>query len=215
MIYHATIVRLVQPFLSRESNLERVRSYQERARSLAAASMKDIRQLLALHEVRHGWSSTIPYILHPVMVLSFASLEEIALDDDIHRSPEANEAYQGLLTCFRALSALSNSVFYAQPLFRLLTQTCQALEIQLPSEVRSTLARFSSEAWTKNAAAVVSSQYVADLRKLATDMDNSRMDSIISQWDETLSIGDESSRGASLATSDSADISEEVVKTEE
>ena len=43
--------------------------------------------------------------------------------------------------------------------------------------------RYRSDEWTKNAANLVRSQYVADMRKLVTDIENERMDSVISRWD--------------------------------
>lgn len=183
LMYHATIIRLVQPFLTRGKSTERIVSYQGRAREAASQSMRELRHLLSLHEARHGWSNAILLVLHPITITSFASLEEIALETRSNQSQDANEAYQGLLTCLRALSSLSYFCFYAQPLFRLLTQTCQSLEIRLPRDVIDTLEWYRSDDWTKNAATLVSSQYVADMRKLVTDIENERMDSVISRWD--------------------------------
>ena len=139
LMYHATIIRLVQPFLTRGNSMERVISYQSRAREVASQSMRELRYLLSLHEACHGWSNAILLVLHPITITSFASLEEIALETRSNQFRDANEVYQGLLTCLRALSSLSYFCFYAQPLFRLLTQTCQSLEIQLPRDVIETL----------------------------------------------------------------------------
>ncbi|KAF2021291.1 hypothetical protein BU24DRAFT_18465 [Aaosphaeria arxii CBS 175.79] len=211
MVYHITIIRLVQPFVSRDSPIERIRSYQDRARHLTSASIAEIRQLLTLQEIHHGWKHAIPYVLHPVMVTSFASLEEVILEEELRREPEGGVAYQGLLTCLRALSALSHTIFYAQVLFRVLAQTCLSLEMRLPPDMLDLLDLYQSDEWTKKAAASVSSQYVADLRKSALDIDNARMDSIISQWDESLALGTRSSRDSSRATSGNSDI----VKPEE
>ncbi|KAF2788826.1 hypothetical protein K505DRAFT_254615 [Melanomma pulvis-pyrius CBS 109.77] len=192
MQYNVSITRLFQPFLDQGSSLERVKIYHNRARSIFSTSMKELRRLLVLHEVHHGWSSTIPYVLHPIMVTGFGSLDEIALEDRSRLPPEQSEPYQGLLTCFHALSTLSSFVFYAQPLYRLLTQACETLDIRLPPEVTSTLGYYRSEEWTKNAANVVSSQYVADTRV----SENVRMDVVVSQWD-ALTIGDSSSTNTS------------------
>ncbi|KAF2191960.1 hypothetical protein K469DRAFT_555285 [Zopfia rhizophila CBS 207.26] len=172
---------------TRNPSLERVKSYQ-------------LRHLLKLQESCHGWSNTIPYVLHPIMVTSFGSLEEIALQNPPQSSPEFSEPYRGILTCLKALSALSNSVFYAQPLFRLLTQGCQTLGIPLPIEVMRTLGMFQTEEWTKNAASVVSSQYVADMRKTAAELENARMDAVIMQWD-ALTIGDKTGADPSRTVS--------------
>ena len=139
LMYHATIVRLVQPFLTRGNTSERVTSYQGRAREVASQSMRELRYHLSLHESCHGWSNAILLVLHPITITSFASLEEIALESRSNQLHDANEAYQGLLTCLRALSSLSYFCYYAQPLFRLLTQTCVSLDIQLPRDVIDTL----------------------------------------------------------------------------
>lgn len=191
MLYHCSNIRLAQPFLSRDSSLERVKSYHSRAQNIFSTSIKELRRLLTLQENRHGWSTAIGLVLHPIMITSFGSLEEITRGNASQIFAELSEPYQGLLTCLRALSSLSSFIFYAQPLFRLLTQSCQTLGIRLPIEVMSTLDHYQSDQWTKNAASVVSSQYVADMRKVATDMDNGRMDTVIAQWD-ALTLGDKS-----------------------
>lgn len=196
MQYNVSITRLFQPFLDPRSSLERVRTYHSRARSCFSASMKELRRLLVLHEVHHGWSHAIPFVLHPIMVTGFGSLDEIALEARSGFTPEHSEPYQGLLTCFHALSTLSNFVFYAQPLYRLLTQACETLEIRLPLEVTSTVGYYRSEEWTKNAASLVSSQYVADIRKSAKDSESLRMDVVVSQWDE-LTLGSNRSSSSS------------------
>lgn len=182
MQYHVSVIRLLQPFVDRDSSYERVRNYRDRARSITRSTIKELRRLLALHEVRHGWNNVIPYVLHPIMVTSFGSLEDIALGSPSPFSIETSEPYQGLVTCLRALVTLSSFVFYAQPLFRLLTQTCQNMGIELPYEATNALDQYQSEEWTKNAAALLSSQYIADMRKTATDIENARMDAIVSRW---------------------------------
>lgn len=193
MMHHVYNLRLVEPFLSYDNPPERVKSYRDRALSISRTSMNELRALLKLQEDRHGWSSAIPFVLHPIMVASFGSLDELVGDKTIQVQLEVNDAYQGLLTCFRALSSLSSFIFYAQPLFRVLTQTCQKLGIRLPSEVQNTLEHYRSEQWTKNAATMVSSQYVADLRNAVMDIDNGRMDSVIAQW-EALTVDSKNSR---------------------
>jgi hypothetical protein len=122
-------------------------------------------------------------VLHPLSVASFGSLDEIAQSYPDPRDAEQSESYQGLLVCFRALNTLCSYSFYAQPLFRLLTQKCQAMGLQLPVEVQRTLDYYTSEEWTRNAANLVNSQYIADTRKTATDADSARMDAIISTWE--------------------------------
>ncbi|KAH7135056.1 hypothetical protein B0J11DRAFT_575675 [Dendryphion nanum] len=215
LMYHATIIRLVQPFLTRGNSSERAASYQTRAlyqtraREVASASMNELRHLLKLHETRHGWSNAILLVLHPITITSFASLEEIAIENRSNQLHDATEAYRGLLTCLRALSSIAYFCFYAQPLYRLLTQTCQSLGIQLPKDILDTLDWYRSDEWTKNAANLVSSQYVADMRKLATNIDNERMDSVISRWD-TLAIEENGSASSSRSPpARSGEVSEE------
>ena len=60
---------------------------------------------------------------------------------------------------------MSSYVFYAQPLFRLLVQACEVINIKLPRDVANSIRYYKSEEWTKQAASLVSSQYVADIRK--------------------------------------------------
>lgn len=183
MLYHCANVRLCQPFLRRDSSLERVKSYSARAQAISSAAMKDLRQLITIHEIRHGWSNAIPFILHPVMVASIGSAEEVARDRPSSSQLYSSETYLGLLTCLRALSSFSKFIFYAQPLFRIVTQTCQTLGIRLPTDAISALDHYRTDEWTRNAANMVSSQYVADMRETATDLESSRMDSVIAQWD--------------------------------
>ncbi|KAF2113856.1 hypothetical protein BDV96DRAFT_118510 [Lophiotrema nucula] len=185
MHYHVCLIRIAQPFLGRDSTPERIRAYHGRARSIASTSMKELRRLIALHDSRHGWSSCIPYVLDPIMMCSFGTLEEIVHDERSLTPRERSEPYEGLMTCLRALSGLSYFIFYAQPLFRLATQTCLTLGIQLPVEAMKTLNHYTSEEWTKNAASLVSSQYVAGFAKTAMGIE---MDAVISQW-EALSVG--------------------------
>jgi len=196
MQYNVSITRLFQPFLNPKSSLERVKTYHSRARSCFSASMKELRRLLVLHEVHHGWSHTIPLILHPIMVIGFGSLDEIALEDRSGFSPEHSEPYQGLLICFHALSSLSNFLYIAQPLYRLLSQACETLHVRLPLEAASALGYYRSEEWTRNAANLVRSQYVVDVRKTAKDPESLRMDVVVSQWD-ALTLGSNRSSSSS------------------
>jgi hypothetical protein len=183
MYYNISIIRLFQPFLDHEfSSIERIRSYREQANSHTHAAIKEMRQLIMLQDVHHGWKETISLVLEPLMMTSFSSLEEVVLQGHSESATDTNEAYQGLLTCLRALSTVGNYVFYAQVLFRLLMQYCQKLDIPLSPEFVDALDHYQSEEWTRNAASVVSSQYIADLRKRTTDVENSRMDAIVSQW---------------------------------
>ncbi|KAF2871303.1 hypothetical protein BDV95DRAFT_668628 [Massariosphaeria phaeospora] len=171
MQYYVTVNRLFYPFLNRESTLERVKSYRDRSVAVSSTSIKELRRLLVLHEQRHGWSNAIPYVLHPIMVTSFGSLEEIVREDHSTLSVEYTEPYQGLLICLRALHGLSSYVFYAQPLFRLLTQTCQTLDIKLPVEAMDTLDYYQGDEWTNSAASL-----------MPPHPPNLRMDDVISLW---------------------------------
>lgn len=195
MLHHVSVVRLFQPFLDRESSMERIKSYHDHARSVTTTAIRELRQLIVLQDARHGWNNTIQLVIHAIVVTVFGTLEEVALQDQPDLTQEISEPYQGLLTCLRALSILATYVFYAQPLFRLLSQTCQSLGIPLPLDIISKLDDYQSEEWTKNAASVVSSQYIADIRKTASYVENERMDAIISQWD-ALSITEGSSKSS-------------------
>ena len=199
-MYHVNIINLFHPLLDSSSSIEYPRSsYRHRARWTKQSSLKEIRRLLALQETRHGWVDAITLVLHPITVASVGNLEEISLSqEELKTVPlESSEPYLGLLTCLRALDSLSSYSYYAQPLFRLLTQKCQAFGLQLPAEVQSTLRYYTSEEWTKTAALLVSSQYIADMHKTATDIESVRMDAIISGW-ENLSF-DEAGKGKARA----------------
>lgn len=184
MIYHVDIINLFQPLQnggaspSSENDL-----CVDRARSVIYASLREIRRYLTLQETRHGWNDAITLVLHAITVASYGSLDEISLIRTTSTAIENIEPYQGLLTCLRALGTLSSYSYYAQPLFRLLTQKCQALDIKLPIEVQGILDYYTSEEWTKNAATLVSSQYIADMRQIDVDTENARMDAIISSWE--------------------------------
>jgi len=188
MQHNVSITRIFQPFLDPKSSLERVKTYHSRARSCFSASMKELRRLLILQEVHHGWSHAFALVLHPIMVTGFGSLDEIALEHRSGFSYEHNEPYQGLLTCFHALNTMSNFIYVAQPLYRILTQACETLDIRLPFEVTSTLGYYRSEEWTKNAASLVRSQYIADKRKTVKDPESLSIDVVVSQWD-ALTLG--------------------------
>jgi len=194
MMYHVNIINLFQPFLDCEHSIQKTRPYQDRARSVTSTSLKEIRRLLVLHDARHGWIDAITLVLHPITVASFGSIEEMSLGGLTPGPMQLNdsEPYLGLLTCLRALGSLSSYSYYAQLLFRLLTQKCQTRGIQLPVELQSTLDYYKSDSWTKNAVSVVSSSYIADMRKIMTDAESARMDAIISGW-EALSL-DEAGR---------------------
>ena len=184
MMYHVNIINLFQPFfgVSHPST-----PFLDRACSVTSTSLLELRRLLALQEARHGWSRTITLVLHPLVVASFGSLDEISQAYHSPQDAQSSEPYQGVLVCLRALAALCSYSFYAQPLFRLLTQKCQAMGLQLPVEVQNTLDYYTSKEWTRNAANLVSSQYIADMRQEA---ESKRMDAIISAW-EGMSLDDQ------------------------
>ncbi|KAF2851922.1 hypothetical protein T440DRAFT_516896 [Plenodomus tracheiphilus IPT5] len=189
MMYHVNIINIFQTTLHGEATTQQSENYYDHARIATLASLKEIHRLLALQQTRHGWVDSITFVLHPITIASFGTLDEISRADMDPRSTsfDSSELYQGLRTCLRALASLTSYSYYAQPLFRLLTQKCQTLGIRLPSEVQATLDSYMTEEWTRNAASLVSSQYIADTHSHETDAENARMDAIISGW-EALSL---------------------------
>ena len=184
------VLRLFRPLVKHENSDEPLRSYGEHVRTRVNTAMAELRQLISLYEDHVGWKSTIAMILHPIFVFAFTSLEELSEQEHASFLPESNPHYQGLLMCLKALSTISTYTFYAQLLFRLLASSCQSLNVPLPMEIMGVVARFQSDEWTKNAANMVSSMYIVDLRRAATDHETTRMDSIISGWN-ALTIKDE------------------------
>jgi len=181
-MYYVNIINLFQPFFSSGTPPVDIAPYLDRARSIISRALLELRRLLAMQEMRHGWANTIMIVLHPLSVASFGTLDEIAQAYPDSRHAHSSEQYQGLMVCLRALGALCSYSFYAQPLFRLLAQKCCAMGLPLPEEVQNTLDYYTTEAWTTNAAYLVSSQYIAEIRKTATDEENLRMDAVISTW---------------------------------
>jgi hypothetical protein len=82
-------------------------------------------------------------------------------------------------------------MFYAQPLFRLVSQACQTLGIHLPIEITESLDRYRSKEWTVNAANMVSSRYIVDEHCTATGVEHRSIDTIVASW-EALTIEDRS-----------------------
>lgn len=192
-MHYVNIINLFQPILDHKYSSHNQNYYQTRARSITSASLMELRRLLTLQERCHCWGSAIAIVMHPVMVTGSGSLEEIERTFQNSREAQKSEVYQGVVVCLRALVALATFNYYAQPLFRLLTQKCQALGLSLPDDLQSALEAYTSEEWTRNAANLVSSQYIADTRKASADSESARMDSIISTW-ENLSL-DEKGKG--------------------
>ena len=189
MQYNVNIVKLFRPVMDRDATSEQAASYIDRARSVISASLREIRRLVALHDTHHGWSNAITFVIHGITVASFGTLDEISHNDLSLPQPEIDERYQGLVTCLRALTVLLSYSYYAQPIFRLLTQRCCALGVKLPAEVQGALQYCTSEEWTKKAAELVHSQYIADTRSVAEDAESARMDAVIARW-EDLSLDD-------------------------
>lgn len=184
MTFHCSIILLVQPFLGRNSPIEPPTPCHHRAQSIISASLRELRHLITLHDRYHGWDNAIPFVLHSISITGFGSLDEISTlnPTPTHLALEASEPYFGLLTCIRALRDISKFIYYAQPLFRLLTQASQAMDVRLPDEIMQAFKEYTSEEWTKFASCMVSSQYVADMRNAVTDLEKRRMDDIIAQW---------------------------------
>ena len=183
MQYYVSIIRLFQPFIHYESSNERISSYRDQALSRTSAATKELRQLIFLHDTHHGWTATILIVLHPLTISIFGALDEIATQTNPVFTPDANEIYKGLLTCLHGLSVITTYNFYSQSLFRLAMQSCKALDIPLPAEITMVLDRFQSDEWTKTAVNMVSSQYIADMRKTTSGAGNASMDTIVSRWD--------------------------------
>jgi hypothetical protein len=189
MQYNVNIVKLFRPVLDREAVSGQDAPYIDRARSVISSSLREIRRLVLLHDTHHGWSNAITFVIHGITVASFGTLDEMSRDKSILSEPQTDERYQGLVTCLRALTVLLSYSYYAQPIFRLLTQKCAALGVRLPAEVQGALDYCTSEEWTKKAAELVSSQYIADTRSVAKGTETMRMDAVISRW-ENLSLED-------------------------
>jgi hypothetical protein len=196
MMYYVYIINLFQPIIDDGETHQHHDPHLDRAQSVTSTSLLELRRLLALQEFRHCWGAAIELVLHPITVASIGSLDEISQTYKNLQDAERSEPYNGLLTCLRALAALASYNFYAQPLFRLLTQKCQTIGLQLPDDLQGALDHYTSDDWTKNAANLVNSQYIADTRKMATGSESARMDSIISTW-ESLSL-DEARRTARI-----------------
>lgn len=190
MQYYVSVIRLFQPFTHYESSNERISSYRDQAVLRTSAATKELRELIILHDTQHGWAATILIVLHPLTISIFSALDEIATQTNPIFNPDANEIYKGLLTCLYGLSVITTYNFYSQSLFRLATQSCKALDIPLPAEITTVLDRFQSDEWTKTAVSMVSSQYIADMRRTASGGGNARMDTIISRWD-AMTINDD------------------------
>lgn len=189
MQYNVNIIKLFQPVIDHETTSKQAAPYIDRARSVVSVALREIRRIVTLHNTHHGWSNAITFVMHGITVASFGTLDEMSHNDPSLPQTERDERYQGLVTCLRALTVLLSYSYYAQPIFRLLTQKCRALGVKLPAEVQGALDYCTSEQWTKKAAELVSSQYIADTRKVALDAESSRMDAIISRW-ENLSLED-------------------------
>lgn len=183
MQYNVNVVKLFRPVLEREGTSELAISYIDRARSITSTSLQEIRRLVTLHDTHHGWSNAITFVIQGITVASFGTLNEIAHNEPILSKTEAEDRYQGLVTCLRALTVLLSYSYYAQPIFRLLTQKCTALGVHLPTELQGALDYCTSAEWTKKAAELVSSQYIADTRSVKYDTETLRMDAVISMWE--------------------------------
>ncbi|KAF1928400.1 uncharacterized protein M421DRAFT_63540 [Didymella exigua CBS 183.55] len=149
----------------------------------------EIRRLVSVHDTHHGWSNAITFVIHGITVASFGTLDEMSHNKPLLSQSATDERYQGLVTCLRALTVLLSYSYYAQPIFRLLTQKCAALGVRLPAEVQGALDYCTSEEWIKKAAELVSSQYIADTRSIDKDTETMRMDAVISRW-ENLNLED-------------------------
>lgn len=187
MQYNVNIVKLFQTVLNGDISSKQATPYIDRARSIVSASLKEIRRFISLHDRHHGWSNAITFVLQGITVASFGTLDEIMHSNRSNEQHESDERYQGLVVCLRALTVLLSYSYYAQPLFRLLTQRCAALSVRLPTEVQGALDYCTSEEWTKKAAELVSSQYIADTRSVAQNTETMTMDAIILRW-EGLSV---------------------------
>src|SRR5690242_7973370 len=126
MQYNVNIVKLFRPVVDRESTSEQT-AYIERARSIISGSLTEIRRLVILHDTHHGWSNAITFVIQGITVASFGTLDEISHNEPILSRAATEDRYQGLVTCLRALTVLLSYSYYAQPIFRLLTQKCTAL----------------------------------------------------------------------------------------
>lgn len=219
MIYHTCVIGLMRPFLNSTTptvDADELHSdlgpYQDCARKVFDTSLQELRRLLTLHEVCHGWANTIPYILHPIMVTSFACVEELsrststsstntgvtpATSSSARNTPTLvyTPPYNSLLTCLGALATISTYIYFAQPSLRLLAQTCQSLGVRLPGEVLHKLEMFKSEEWTKRAATIVRSRYVGNLMGAMEELDERRMDDVIKEWEGMSLGGDTDSQG--------------------
>lgn len=190
MQYNVNIVKLFRPVLDLEVSSEQDTPYLDRARSVTSSSLREIRRLVSVHDTHHGWSNAITLVIHGISVASFGTLEEMAQGKPNLSQSANDERYQGLVTCLRALTVLLSYSYYAQPIFRLLTQKCEVLGVRLPAEVQGALDYCTSEEWTKKAAELVSSQFIADTRLVAKDTETMRMDAVISRW-ENLTLEEE------------------------
>jgi hypothetical protein len=179
--YNVNIVKLFQPVLNRKISSGYHAPYVDRAKSVISTSLREMRRLVALHDTHHGWSNAITFVLQGITVASVGTLDEMSDSNQNLPQSDHDEQYRGLITCLRALTVLLSYSYYAQPLFRLLTQKCRALGVQLPIEVQGALDYCTSEDWTKKAAELVSSQYIADTRTIA---ESSTMDAVISSWED-------------------------------
>jgi len=198
MMYQTSIIDVFQPFLNPATAPSGTpKAYTERAQRITSAALREIRRLILVQDLRHGWNHTIAIILHPLSVVGFGTLNEISqvYSNPIHA--EGTEPYQGLLVCLRALCVMASYNYYGQPLFRLVTQKCQAMNFRLPSELQSAVEAYTTDEWTKAAAALVSSQYIADIRRLSLNADSARMDDIVSAWEGLSLEGDRDKRAAS------------------
>lgn len=196
MMYQIDVINLHRPILYNKPRKNWSDGQLNRARSIISSSLKTLRRYLVFHEQRHGWDSAITFVLYPITVASFGSLEEMAASEEVGAAwGEGSEPYLGLLTCLRALEQMSSYSYFAQPLLRLLVQRCQSIGLPVPTEIQRRLEGYTNEEWSKEASLLVGNQYVAEMRRAAWEAESARMEAIILSWEGVLREGTGKGKG--------------------
>jgi hypothetical protein len=193
MQFNVAVIRLIRFYFMHDPS-DDSQPHRRKARRLVATSTQKLRSLLSLHDIVHGWNLTIGYVLDPIVVACHFALDELAASDapskpvsssgsQPFKTPlTSNEAYMSLQTCLRALRGLSDFVFYAQPLFRVMGQICDRLGIEMPAVYADRVGEYRSSEWTNRACGVLASQYVAELWERERGWEDARLDKVVLQW---------------------------------
>ncbi|KAK4974765.1 hypothetical protein LTR66_011043 [Elasticomyces elasticus] len=160
--HRAIIINLFKPYLGGQILNPEQKYYVARAAEITKQAVAELRRLVRLHAFRSGFAHGTSYTVHILLMIAFASLEELEPEYS-HSEGRDAESYCMIETCIKGLVEMSRRYCVAQAALRILEMAAEELRVKLDPELQKLATTYNTEEWVRDVTEHLRSQYPLDV----------------------------------------------------